>query len=54
MPTPEEIELESSIDKVGRDAVFARARELGWLDDAPPIWVWRCIVAELTLARTCK
>ena len=42
-------ELEASIDRVGRDRVFARVREVGWSEvNPPPKWVWNCIVAELT------
>jgi hypothetical protein len=41
-------ELESVIDDIGRDAVFDRAREVGWrYGDTPPKWVWWGIVAEL-------
>lgn len=39
-------EIESLIDKAGRNAVFARARALGWSGDAPK-WVWRQIAQEI-------
>jgi len=41
-------DLEALIDKAGRSKVFARARQLGWLDgNMPPIWVWRGICYEV-------
>lgn len=40
-------ELEEAIDDVGREEVFRRAREIGWVADNPPEWVWRGIIAEL-------
>lgn len=43
--------LEHMIDKVGRDAVFSRARSIGWRDECPPLWVWECIVAEMLAER---
>jgi hypothetical protein len=40
--------LERAIDDVGRDRVFAKARELGWNSgDMPPLFVWFGIVKEL-------
>lgn len=45
-------ELEAAIDAVGRDKVFARAREMGWSAyNSPPEWVWFAIVRELQLER---
>lgn len=40
-------ELESLIDRAGRDEVFARASELGWVGGTPPKWVWREIANEV-------
>jgi hypothetical protein len=41
-------ELETAIDKAGRDRVFARARSLGWsVANTPEKWVWWGIVHEL-------
>lgn len=40
-------DLESMIDRVGRDAVFARARAHGWGGSNPPKWVWRDIAREV-------
>lgn len=46
-------ELERAIDEVGRERVFRRAREMGWVSsDAPPIWVWNGIVAEIRANRS--
>jgi hypothetical protein len=43
--------LEAAINRVGRDKVFARSREVGWrYGDSPPKWVWWGIVAELDAA----
>lgn len=40
--------VEKIIDEAGRDAVFARARELGWgVEETPPRWVWVQISYEL-------
>jgi len=40
--------VEAAIEAVGRDAVFARAQELGWTpDNPPPLWVWQLIAVEL-------
>lgn len=43
--TPEYVE--KLLDEAGRDAVFARARDLGWADGGAPLWVWKEIAAEL-------
>jgi hypothetical protein len=43
--TPEYVE--SLIDAVGRQRVFDRAKELGWTEDTPPLWVWYQICLEL-------
>lgn len=40
-------DLEKLIDEAGRDDVFNRARSLGWVDEIPPKWVWRCIAHEI-------
>lgn len=40
--------LEAAIDRVGRERVFERARELGWGNATPPKWVWQNILAELS------
>jgi hypothetical protein len=42
-----DIELEKAIDEAGRDKVFQRAREIGWMNDCPPAWVWWGIVNEI-------
>lgn len=48
--TPEQ--LEAYIDYVGRDAVFAKARELGWSPDhSPPQWAWGQIAAQVERER---
>ncbi len=39
-------ELESLIDRAGRDKVFDRARALGWNGNAPK-WVWSQIAHEV-------
>jgi hypothetical protein len=39
--------LETAIDEVGRDRVFARARSHGWGSDTLPEWVWWGIVREM-------
>jgi len=36
--------LETAIDEVGRENVFAKARELNWGAETPPAWVWWNIV----------
>lgn len=42
-------ELEAAIDRAGRDAVFARARALGWgANSPPPKYVWYGIISEIT------
>lgn len=44
--------LEALIDEAGRDAVFARARALGWsVYHSPPKWVWHGIVHEVRKAK---
>lgn len=43
-------ELEAAIEDVGREKVFQRARENGWGNDTPPVWVWWLIVNELRAA----
>lgn len=44
--------VEAHIDRAGRDAVFARARELGWTSHNPaPLWVWNQIAAEIIASR---
>ncbi len=43
--------LETAIDDVGREEVFARARALGWHQAAPPKYVWWNIVAMLRYER---
>lgn len=41
-------ELEAAIDEVGREAVFLRAAQVGWLPGSnPPKWVWWEIVRDL-------
>lgn len=40
-------ELEALIDRVGRAAVFSRARALGWSQGNAPKWVWRNIALEI-------
>lgn len=45
-------ELEAMIDKAGRDAVFARARQYGWSANLPPpAYVWRGIATEIQTGR---
>ena len=40
--------LEDRIDAAGRDAVFARAKSLGWTaNNPPPKYVWYVIIGEL-------
>jgi hypothetical protein len=46
--TPESVE--ALIDAAGRDAVFARARSLGWSGPAP-LWVWQQIALEVMHGR---
>lgn len=42
-------ELEAAIDEAGREAVFRRAREIGWsAGDPVPMWVWWQIVGEVS------
>lgn len=44
--------VEAHIERAGRDAVFSRARELGWTADRPaPLWVWNQIAAEILASR---
>lgn len=43
-------ELEALIDRAGRDAVFSRARALGW-SSPPPKWVWQGICADIIQRR---
>ena len=46
-------EIEAIIDRVGRDAVFARARSAGWLPGQPaPLWVWKQICEEIARQQT--
>lgn len=40
--------VEKIIDEAGRNRVFERAHELGWLpEETPPKWVWVQIAYEL-------
>ncbi|WP_158279439.1 hypothetical protein [Falsochrobactrum shanghaiense] len=43
--TPEYIE--KLIDETGRDAVFTKARELGWSDGGAPLFVWNVICQDI-------
>lgn len=40
-------ELEKAIDEAGREKVFERAKERGWLNETPPVWVWWGLVREV-------
>lgn len=42
--TPEDVE--TLIERAGRQEVFARARQLGWGNGAP-LWVWARIAHEI-------
>lgn len=44
-------ELEKAIDKAGRSTVFAKAKELGWGNETPPVWAWWGIVNEVNKDR---
>lgn len=47
--TPEHVER--LIDEAGREAVFDRARALGWTQTAPPLWAWQQIALEVKAAK---
>lgn len=40
-------DLEAAIDEVGREKVFAFARQNGWNAGGAPKWVWWKIVQQL-------
>jgi len=40
-------DLESNLDRVGRQKAFDLARANGWTNSTPPVFVWWQIVAEL-------
>lgn len=45
-------ELETLIDKAGRDEVFRRARNLGWhTGQIPPKWVCQAICSDILHGR---
>lgn len=48
LPERTDAQLEQFIDAAGREAVFDRARSLGWtVDNPPPKWVWGQIAEEV-------